>query len=710
MKSRILTCMIVFTSLAVPGGPAAQEQQQQNTDKPQRYAITDLGTLGGTFSAASGVNNEGDVVGASTLLGDTVVRVFLWRRGVMSDLGTLGGLNSIDLGLNPISNRGAVVGSSNTATPDPNGEDFCFDPASNICLPFVWRHGVMTPLPLFGGVNGAAFQSNNRGQIVGAAENQIHDPTCAPPQVLQLRAALWEKGQIRELPPFPGDPDAFAGAINDKGQIVGGSGPCTITMGNIFHALLWENDTLIDLGNLGGSTGNGANQINNREQVVGQSGTPDGFVHAFLWKNGVMTDLGTLPGLPISQALGINEKGQIVGFAQDATGDESSSVALLWQDGKLIDLNTLISADSPWFLQEAFSINDRGQIAGHMFNRETNEVHAFVATPLEGGESSALAVRENYERPNATLSEDVVHLLQQRGRFGRFMPFSRASVATTLAPIASLSPTSLTFATQAIGTTSGAKTVVLKNTGTATLTITSIAIVGTNATDFAQTHTCGNSLAAAASCSISISFKPKASGTRTADLSISDNAGGSPQKVSVTGVGTTAKLSPTSINFGSIAIGNSSFQTVTLTNVGTTTLTISGVTIGGADAGDFIWTNYCSSALAASASCIIDVTFKPTAAGTRTAALSVADSAAGSPQHVVLSGKGVTGRCSQRGMECAPQFPPCCPGLVCRPASTRFFCEPAASQNVRTDEVYENGDKAPDRTPVLKDRLADSSQ
>src|SRR5215469_8532655 len=77
VKSRILTCMIVFTSLAVPGGSAAQEQQRQNTDKPQHYAITDLGTLGGTFSAASGVNNEGDVVGASTLLGDMVVRVFL---------------------------------------------------------------------------------------------------------------------------------------------------------------------------------------------------------------------------------------------------------------------------------------------------------------------------------------------------------------------------------------------------------------------------------------------------------------------------------------------------------------------------------------------------------------------------------------------------------------------------------------------------------
>ena len=300
---------LLFAALALPLRLAAQDKQDHNQLRHARYAITDLGTLGGTFSAASGVNNEREVVGFSTLPGDAAGRVFLWQKGVMTDLGTLGGLNSIDLGTNPINNRGAVVGSSNTATPDPNGEDFCFDTAGDTCLPFVWQHGVMTPLPLFGGVNGAAFQSNNRGQIVGAAENSTHDPTCPPPQVLQLRAAIWEKGQVRELPPFPGDPDAVAGAINDKGQAVGGSGPCTIIFGNSFHALLWENGRPIDLGNLGGASGHAANQVNNRGQIVGQSGRPDGLVHAFLWENGVMTDLGTpSDNLPISQALGINER------------------------------------------------------------------------------------------------------------------------------------------------------------------------------------------------------------------------------------------------------------------------------------------------------------------------------------------------------------------------------------------------------------------
>lgn len=415
MKSRTMICfaaITVFALLAIPAQLGAQEQQSK---KLPHYMITDLGTLGGTFSVASGVNNEGEVVGGSTLPGDAVFRVFLWQSGVMTDLGTLGGLNSIDFGQNPINNRGAVVGSSNTATLDPNGEDFCFDTAGDICLPFVWQHGVMTPLPLFGGVNGAAFQSNNRGQIVGAAENSTPDPTCPPPQVLQLRAALWEKGQVRELPPFPGDPDASAGAINEKGQAVGGSGPCTLIFGNFFHALLWENGTPIDLGNLGGPTGHTATQINNRGQIVGQSGTPDGFVHAFLWEDGVMTDLGTpSDSLPISQALGINDKGQVVGFAQDANGDESSSVALLWQDGILIDLNSLIPADSPWFLQEAFSINERGQIAGHMFNSSTGETHGFLATPVEVREDGARAERSGASRPPVVLAENARQMLRRR--------------------------------------------------------------------------------------------------------------------------------------------------------------------------------------------------------------------------------------------------------------------------------------------------------
>jgi hypothetical protein len=214
-------------------------------------------------------------------------------------------------------------------------------------------------------------------------------------------------------------------------------------------------------------------------------------------------------------------------------------------------------------------------------------------------------------------------------------------------PVVSLTPTSLTFSTQAIGTASTAKMVAVKNTGTASLSISAISITGTNAGDFTQTHTCGSSLAAGASCSVSITFKPTASGSRTASLSISDNASGSPQKVSISGTGTTAKLSPTSVNFGTVVIGvTSGAKTVTLTNVGTTALTITSISITGTNAADFSQTHTCTSSLAAAASCTISVKFKPTASGARTAVLSIADNAAGSPQTVPLTGTGTTAKLS----------------------------------------------------------------
>src|SRR5207249_1982468 len=199
-----------------------------------------------------------------------------------------------------------------------------------------------------------------------------------------------------------------------------------------------------------------------------------------------------------------------------------------------------------------------------------------------------------------------------------------------------------------------------------------IGISGTNAGDFSRSTNCGTSLAVGASCTINVKFAPKASGARHAVLSITDNAAGSPQKVPLSGIGTTAKLSPTSLSFGTVAIGTTSpAKTVTLTNVGTTTLTITGIAITGTNAGDFAQTHTCGTSLAAGASCSISVAFKPTASGTRTAAVSVSDSAAGSPQTVALSGTGVAPTCIPIGDPCfGPGLPKCCPA----PFPHHSFC------------------------------------
>jgi len=278
--------------------------------------------------------------------------------------------------------------------------------------------------------------------------------------------------------------------------------------------------------------------------------------------------------------------------------------------------------------------------------------------------------------------------------------------ADASAPTVTLSPASLTFWPQGIGTTSTAKTVTLKNTGTGSLAISSFAITGINVGDFFQSTTCGATLAASASCRVSIMFKPKALGTRAAYLSVADNASGSPQQVRLSGIGTTASLSTTKLSLGSVWLGTTSPpKEVTLTNLSTIALDITSIAITGTDAGDFAQIHTCESSLAAGASCTVSVTFTPAVAGTRIATLKIADNAAGSPQKVALNGTGVTvGQCRTYGEQCYPGHP-CCRGLVCVPASTRAFCFPGTTENLGAKSWYQQANKSEDSTPILKDAL-----
>jgi probable HAF family extracellular repeat protein len=360
---------------------AAQDNQDHRNSV--RYSLKVLPTLGGTFGQAWGINNRGLVAGPSTLLGDTTGHAFLWSNGVITDLGSLGG--PISLTFTKPNEKGEVAGYSTTSTLDPNGEDFCNGLGTFlVCLPFIWQNGVMTALPTLGGTNGQASGINNRGQIAGVSETPNIDPCSFA--FLQVEAVIWEKGKIQELPPFPGDAIGSASAINDSGQVVGATG-CITT--NTVRAVLWPdgpNGGVVDLGNLGGTAFDIAFDINNRGQVVGQSNLHGEILHhGFLWQNGMMTDLGSLPGLPTSLANAINNQGQVVGFSQDANGDDSSSVAWIWQEDVMTDLNTVIASGSPLFLKEALAINDRGQIAGYGLLSD-GENRGFLLTPCNEGE------------------------------------------------------------------------------------------------------------------------------------------------------------------------------------------------------------------------------------------------------------------------------------------------------------------------------------
>lgn len=205
------------------------------------------------------------------------------------------------------------------------------------------------------------------------------------------------------------------------------------------------------------------------------------------------------------------------------------------------------------------------------------------------------------------------------------------------APLVSLAPATLTFASQAVGTTSAAQNATLMNTGSAALSITSIAASG----DFAQSNTCGSSQGANKSCTIAVTFAPTAAGSRSGTLTITDNASGSPHTITLAGTATAAApaaaLSPATLTFTSQLTGSTSpAQTITLANSGAAALAITTI----AASGDFAETNTCGSTVAAGQSCTISVTFTPTATGNRTGTLTVTDNASGSPQTAALTGAG----------------------------------------------------------------------
>jgi hypothetical protein len=205
-----------------------------------------------------------------------------------------------------------------------------------------------------------------------------------------------------------------------------------------------------------------------------------------------------------------------------------------------------------------------------------------------------------------------------------------------LGPLASVSPTSLNFGNQAVGTTSASKLVNLSNSGNAPLTISDIAVSG----DFGQTNNCVSPLAARTYCTFTVKFAPTAAGTRTGTLTVTDNTAGSPHTVALSGTGTVpaVSLSPTSLSFGNQALGTTSTaKPVKLTNSGLAPLTITSI----GTSGNYAQTNNCVSPLAAKAYCTIQVTFTPTVVGGQSGTLTMVDNAAGSPHTVGLGGVGV---------------------------------------------------------------------
>jgi uncharacterized membrane protein len=442
MKTRILICAAAITFLGAPALSIRLTAQDQPAQR--HYRVIDLGTLGGTVSAGNAINNVGWVTGFSTEASGVPLAT-LWVGDRQIPLGTLGGPGS-DVAWPVKNNFGLISGISENGKHDPLNETFSCPAfglvSGNSCVAFAWQHGVMTQLPGLGGNNSIGAGDNDLGQIVGWAENDVNDPTCAPPspgaaQFLQFEATLWQRDfkgnwQVHELPPFPGDPDGAATAINDFGQAVGISGQCDVAIGayTAIHALLWENGKPLDLGNLGGHGWNTPGAINNRGVVTGFVNGPNDVVNgqlqfrwlAFIWtREHGMQSIGTLPGDKMSEATDINDENQIVGVSfADYVFDNPR--AFIYQNRTITPLNSLIgSASASWDISSTGGINDRGEIAAQA-NVVSNGVvtavvHAVLLIPSDPDDQEA----HGYTR-DVTIPADVQKQMRQQLKIGHFRP------------------------------------------------------------------------------------------------------------------------------------------------------------------------------------------------------------------------------------------------------------------------------------------------
>ncbi len=251
------------------------------------------------------------------------------------------------------------------------------------------------------------------------------------------------------------------------------------------------------------------------------------------------------------------------------------------------------------------------------------------------------------------------------------------------APKVIVSSSSVSFGTVATGNTAS-QTVTLLNSGAGALSIAGISLGGSSV--FSLATTCGSTLAAGASCTVTLTFAPAGSASYSGTLTFTDSAGTSPQTVAIAGAGSGGPIgtvSASSVYFSPVLNGSNYPQSITFSNTGSSSLTISAISLSGTNSTDFNLTTTCGTALAVSQSCALSIVFNPGAAGVRTATLTIADNSAGSPHTVALSGTGPT----------TPlQFVPMTP---CRVADTRNatgpFGGPILAAGVARSFVIPNG-------------------
>ena len=385
---------------------------------PEYWPI-DLGSLGGTQTVATGINDLGQVVGWSQdAAGRT--QAFVWASGTMTGLGFLpGGTCSV---ANAINNRGDVTGHAYVSGTNHHA--------------FLCVSNNLQDLGTFGGPLSIGTAINDSKEITGWSYTAPEEFTNG----LWLAAFWWRTNTMLKIPPFRYFKHSCEGyGINDSGYI------CGITyvyMNNPRNwAFVWKDTNanavadegeMLPLGSLGcpGLEYSQANAINNAGLIVGSTYITNASIHAFLitpsngtwklpndtWENGyqdptnlLMRDLGTLDGLTNnSYAAAINEFAWIVGTS---TTSLKTNQAFLWRNGVMTNLNHLIAPGTGWVLTNATGINEYNEIVGSGLYNGLPRAFILRASPglaLLGTNGMSIA---DSEPPSLEKGSDFGHVL-----------------------------------------------------------------------------------------------------------------------------------------------------------------------------------------------------------------------------------------------------------------------------------------------------------
>jgi len=361
-------------------------------------SLMDLGALPGTVnSMSSWISSNGLVAGFSEngqidpVIPDfPEIHAVLWNRGKATDLGTLEG--GYESEANSVNSRGQVVGAATNLVPDTNSMiqanfilwnlDYGYQSRA-----FIWdeKKGMRDLGTLHNGTDAEATLINQRGQVVGHSYTSSDPGACASSgYALTTGSFIWdEEHGMKNIGGFGGT-CTLAQDLNNQGQVVGGY---TLRGDKLLRPFFWSRATGIkSLRTLGGEFGN-ALAINENGDAAGNAYLKkDTTFHATLWRHsGQVTDLGTVGDDPCSFAYALNDESQVVGLSSpsDCVYFDVSH-PFLWEHGSMVDLNNLISDNSPLQLVYAFTINHRGEIAGNGLDANSN-LRAFLLIPCDDG-------------------------------------------------------------------------------------------------------------------------------------------------------------------------------------------------------------------------------------------------------------------------------------------------------------------------------------